>query len=57
MPNGDSRIHRSWSCQLYSPSLREGLIVNVDGFEVALCTNMYKIADHPFFILFIPKQL
>ncbi|KAF3541290.1 hypothetical protein F2Q69_00023681 [Brassica cretica] len=37
----------------YMPSLKEGTIVKVDGFEVARCSSMYKITDHPFLIRFI----
>ncbi|KAF3531270.1 hypothetical protein DY000_02039928 [Brassica cretica] len=35
------------------PSLKAGFIVKVDRFEVARCSSMYKITDHPFFIGFI----
>uniref|UniRef100_A0A0D3DMB1 DUF223 domain-containing protein n=1 Tax=Brassica oleracea var. oleracea TaxID=109376 RepID=A0A0D3DMB1_BRAOL len=37
----------------YKPSLKAGSIVNVDPFEVARCSSMYKITDHPFLIRFI----
>uniref|UniRef100_A0A0D3ADB8 Replication protein A 70 kDa DNA-binding subunit B/D first OB fold domain-containing protein n=1 Tax=Brassica oleracea var. oleracea TaxID=109376 RepID=A0A0D3ADB8_BRAOL len=37
----------------YMPSLKEGSIVKVDHFEVARCSSMYTITDHPFFIRFI----
>ncbi|KAF3559724.1 hypothetical protein F2Q69_00012135 [Brassica cretica] len=37
----------------YMPSLKAGSIVKVDRFEVARCSSMYKITDHPFFICFI----
>ncbi|KAF3571064.1 hypothetical protein F2Q69_00060129 [Brassica cretica] len=37
----------------YKPSLKAGSIVNVDRFEVARCSSMYKITDHPFLICFI----
>ncbi|KAF3521454.1 hypothetical protein F2Q69_00049866 [Brassica cretica] len=37
----------------YMPSLKAGSIVKVDRFEVARCSNMYKITDHPFLIRFI----
>nr|VDD36714.1 unnamed protein product [Brassica oleracea] len=37
----------------YKPSLKAGSIVKVDRFEVARCSSMYKITDHPFFIGFI----
>ncbi|CAN6935385.1 unnamed protein product [Brassica oleracea] len=39
----------------YRPSLRAGSVVRVSCFEVARCTNMYKITDHPFVIRFIPQ--
>uniref|UniRef100_A0A0D3C1L7 DUF223 domain-containing protein n=1 Tax=Brassica oleracea var. oleracea TaxID=109376 RepID=A0A0D3C1L7_BRAOL len=34
----------------YRPGLRSGSIVKVSRFEVARCTNMYKITDNPFVI-------
>ncbi|KAF2562045.1 hypothetical protein F2Q70_00017069 [Brassica cretica] len=37
----------------YMPSLKADSIVKVDRFEVAMCSSMYKITDHPFLILFI----
>ncbi|KAL0669204.1 hypothetical protein Bca4012_031908 [Brassica carinata] len=37
----------------YMPSLKLDSIVKVDRFEVARCSNMYKITDHPFLIRFI----
>nr|VDD38755.1 unnamed protein product [Brassica oleracea] len=37
----------------YMPSLKEGSIVKVDHFEVARCSSMYTITDHPFLISFI----
>uniref|UniRef100_A0A0D3BXZ5 Replication protein A 70 kDa DNA-binding subunit B/D first OB fold domain-containing protein n=1 Tax=Brassica oleracea var. oleracea TaxID=109376 RepID=A0A0D3BXZ5_BRAOL len=37
----------------YMPSLKAGSIVKVDCFEVARCSSMYKITDHPFLICFI----
>ncbi|WZZ40548.1 hypothetical protein YC2023_036807 [Brassica napus] len=37
----------------YRPSLKAGSIVKVDRFEVARCSSMYKITDHPFPICFI----
>ncbi|WZZ03731.1 hypothetical protein YC2023_089652 [Brassica napus] len=37
----------------YMPSLKAGSIVKVDRFEVARCSSMYKIADHPLLIRFI----
>ncbi|KAL0741468.1 hypothetical protein Bca4012_082981 [Brassica carinata] len=39
----------------YRPFLKAGSIVRVSSFEVAKCTNMYKITDHPFLIRFIPQ--
>ncbi|KAF3537153.1 hypothetical protein F2Q69_00021957 [Brassica cretica] len=37
----------------YMPSLKADSIVKVDRFEVAMCSSMYKITDHPFLILVI----
>ncbi|KAF3582591.1 hypothetical protein DY000_02033655 [Brassica cretica] len=37
----------------YMSSLKAGSIVKVDHFEVARCSSMYKITDHPFLICFI----
>ncbi|WZZ36489.1 hypothetical protein YC2023_019890 [Brassica napus] len=37
----------------YMPSLKEGSTVKVDHFEVARCSSMYTITDHPFLIRFI----
>ncbi|WZZ17220.1 hypothetical protein YC2023_110309 [Brassica napus] len=37
----------------YKPSLKACSIVKVDCFEVAKCSSMYKITDHPFLIHFI----
>ncbi|WZY78147.1 hypothetical protein YC2023_024531 [Brassica napus] len=37
----------------YMPSLKACSIVKVDRFEVARCSSMYKITDHPFLICFI----
>nr|VDD51468.1 unnamed protein product [Brassica oleracea] len=37
----------------YMPSLKAGSIVKVDHFDVARCSSMYKIIDHPFLICFI----
>ncbi|KAF2600842.1 hypothetical protein F2Q68_00008245 [Brassica cretica] len=37
----------------YRPSLKEGSIVKVDHFEVARCSSMHTIIDHPFLIHFI----
>uniref|UniRef100_A0A0D3BLZ4 DUF223 domain-containing protein n=1 Tax=Brassica oleracea var. oleracea TaxID=109376 RepID=A0A0D3BLZ4_BRAOL len=52
------RFHDSWVTPVgrtnhYMPSLKAGSIVKVDHFEVARCSNMYKITDHPFLIGFI----
>ncbi|KAG5400297.1 hypothetical protein IGI04_014904, partial [Brassica rapa subsp. trilocularis] len=41
----------------YMPSLKGGSIVKVDRFEVARCSSMYKITDHPFFIRFISPTI
>ncbi|KAF3568314.1 hypothetical protein DY000_02011180 [Brassica cretica] len=35
------------------PSLKADSILKVDCFEVAMCSSMYKITDHPFLIRFI----
>ncbi|KAF3486871.1 hypothetical protein F2Q69_00054556 [Brassica cretica] len=37
----------------YRTSLKADSIVKVDRFEVARCSSMYKITDHPFLIRFI----
>ncbi|KAF2530505.1 hypothetical protein F2Q70_00031730 [Brassica cretica] len=37
----------------YKPSSKADFIVKVDRFEVARCSSMYKITDHPFLIRFI----
>ncbi|KAF3601101.1 hypothetical protein F2Q69_00037045 [Brassica cretica] len=37
----------------YMPSLKAGSIVKVDRFDVARCSSMYKITNHPFLICFI----
>ncbi|KAL0824762.1 hypothetical protein Bca101_048439 [Brassica carinata] len=37
----------------YRPSLKEGFIVKVDHLEVARCSSMHTIIDHPFLIHFI----
>uniref|UniRef100_A0A0D3APB3 Replication protein A 70 kDa DNA-binding subunit B/D first OB fold domain-containing protein n=1 Tax=Brassica oleracea var. oleracea TaxID=109376 RepID=A0A0D3APB3_BRAOL len=39
----------------YRRLLKAGSVVRVSSFEVARCTNMYKITDHPFVIRFIPQ--
>ncbi|KAL0771670.1 hypothetical protein Bca101_036821 [Brassica carinata] len=36
----------------YMSSLKSGSIVKDDHFEVARCSSMYKIIDHPFLIRF-----
>ncbi|KAF3496775.1 hypothetical protein DY000_02053802 [Brassica cretica] len=41
----------------YRPSLKVGSIVKVDRFEVARCSSMYKITDHPFLIRFISPTI
>ncbi|KAL0775097.1 hypothetical protein Bca101_040249 [Brassica carinata] len=41
----------------YMPSLKAGSIVKVDRFEVARCSNMYKIIDHLFLIRFISPTI
>ncbi|KAF3546903.1 hypothetical protein DY000_02005292 [Brassica cretica] len=41
----------------YMPSLKAGSIVKVDRFEVARCSSMYKITDHPFLIRFISPTI
>ncbi|WZZ01401.1 hypothetical protein YC2023_073729 [Brassica napus] len=41
----------------YMPSLKAGSIVKVDSFEVARCSSMYKIIDHPFLIRFISPTI
>ncbi|KAF2536483.1 hypothetical protein F2Q70_00005979 [Brassica cretica] len=41
----------------YMPSLKAGPIVKVGRFEVARCSSMYKITDHPFLIRFIPPTI
>ncbi|KAF3588983.1 hypothetical protein F2Q69_00032123 [Brassica cretica] len=41
----------------YKPSLKAGSIVKDDRFEVARCSSMYKITDHPFLIRFIPPTI
>ncbi|KAG5383870.1 hypothetical protein IGI04_035340 [Brassica rapa subsp. trilocularis] len=37
----------------YMPSLKADSIVKIDRFEVAMCSSMHKITDHPFPIRFI----
>uniref|UniRef100_A0A0D3DHT3 DUF223 domain-containing protein n=1 Tax=Brassica oleracea var. oleracea TaxID=109376 RepID=A0A0D3DHT3_BRAOL len=39
------------------PSLKVGSVVKVDRFEVARCSSMYKIIDHPFLICFISPTI
>ncbi|WZZ51080.1 hypothetical protein YC2023_051187 [Brassica napus] len=41
----------------YMPSSKAGSIVKVDRFEVARCSSMYKIIDHPFLISFISPTI
>ncbi|KAF3607202.1 hypothetical protein DY000_02049273 [Brassica cretica] len=41
----------------YMSSLKAGSIVKVDCFEVAMCSSMYKITDHPFVIRFISPTI
>ncbi|KAL0757415.1 hypothetical protein Bca101_095083 [Brassica carinata] len=41
----------------YMPSLKAGSIVKVGRFEVARCSSMYKIIDHPFLIRFISPTI
>ncbi|KAF3578804.1 hypothetical protein DY000_02032421 [Brassica cretica] len=41
----------------YMSSLKAGSIVKVDHFEVARCSRMYKITDHPFLIRFIAPTI
>ncbi|KAG5400316.1 hypothetical protein IGI04_014923 [Brassica rapa subsp. trilocularis] len=41
----------------YMPSLKVGFIVKVDRFEVARCSSMYKITNHPFLIRFISPTI
>ncbi|KAF2531941.1 hypothetical protein F2Q70_00033508 [Brassica cretica] len=41
----------------YMPSLKVGSVVKVDRFEVARCSSMYKIIDHPFLICFISPTI
>ena len=38
-------------------SLKAGSIVKVDRFEVARCSSMNKIIDHPFLICFISPTI
>ncbi|KAF2533443.1 hypothetical protein F2Q70_00029427 [Brassica cretica] len=41
----------------YRLSLKAGSIVKVICFEVARCSSMYKITNHPFLICFIPPTI
>ncbi|KAF3514546.1 hypothetical protein F2Q69_00001919 [Brassica cretica] len=41
----------------YMPSLKVGSIVKVYRFEVARCSSMYKIIDHPILIRFISPTI
>ncbi|KAG5375486.1 hypothetical protein IGI04_040082 [Brassica rapa subsp. trilocularis] len=56
----NSVIHRfipAGRANHYMPSLKVGSIVKVDRFEVARCSSMYNIVDHPFFISFISPTI
>ncbi|KAL0643557.1 hypothetical protein Bca4012_041847 [Brassica carinata] len=39
------------------PSLKAGSIVKDDRFDVAECSSMYKIIDHPILIRFISPTI
>ncbi|KAF3603360.1 hypothetical protein F2Q69_00033478 [Brassica cretica] len=57
---GDSVIHGVFPAgraNHYMPSLKVGSTVKVDRFEVARCSSMYKIIDHPFLIHFISPTI
>ncbi|KAF3557648.1 hypothetical protein F2Q69_00011906 [Brassica cretica] len=41
----------------YMPSLKTGSIMKVDRFEVARCSGMYTITDHPLLIRFISPTI
>ena len=41
----------------YMPFLKAGSIVKDDRFDVAECSSMYKIIDHPFLICFISPTI
>ncbi|WZY77398.1 hypothetical protein YC2023_023782 [Brassica napus] len=41
----------------YMSSLKAGSIMKVDRFEVARCSSMYTIIDHPFLIRFISPTI
>ncbi|CAH2047317.1 unnamed protein product [Thlaspi arvense] len=52
----DSIIHGFIPVSLanqYSQTLIEDAIFNIGGFEVGMCTKLYKITDHPFVLCFI----
>ncbi|WZZ52568.1 hypothetical protein YC2023_052675 [Brassica napus] len=56
----DSVIHEfipAGRANRYMPSLKAGSIVKDDRFEVARCSSMYKIIDHPFLIRFISPNV
>ncbi|WZZ61391.1 LOW QUALITY PROTEIN: hypothetical protein YC2023_061498 [Brassica napus] len=58
--NHDSVIHgfiHAGRANHYMPFLKAGSIVKVDRFEVARCSSMYKITEHPFLIRFIPPTI
>ncbi|KAL0794568.1 hypothetical protein Bca101_065945 [Brassica carinata] len=38
-------------------AISENRFVKVNRFEVARCSSMYKITDHPFLIRFIPPTI
>ncbi|KAF3556311.1 hypothetical protein F2Q69_00015901 [Brassica cretica] len=50
----DSWVYSRRTCR---PSLKAGSIVKVDCFEVARCSSIYMIIDHPFLICFISPTL
>nr|VDD55715.1 unnamed protein product [Brassica oleracea] len=49
----DSWVYSLGRANHYLPFLKAGSIVKVDHFEVARCSSMYKITDHPFLTRFI----
>ncbi|KAF2573002.1 hypothetical protein F2Q70_00003201 [Brassica cretica] len=53
----DSWVYSARRANHYMPSLKVGSIVKVDRFEVARCSSMYKITDHPFLIRFISPTI
>ena len=42
---------------MYKIIMKAGSIVKFDRFEVARCSSMYKIIDHPFLIRFISPTI